>query len=474
MGFDQIEFARDVLHHPFDPWQEWLVIHAGELLPDGRPRFRIVLVLVARQNGKTEIFVVLSLYWQFVDGVPLILGTSTKLDYAKESWEKSIKLAEKVPDLAELRGPRRWTREANGEQVSWTTEGSRYKIAASNAEGGRSLTVHRLALDELRQHHDYSAWDAAEPATSAVPDAQILALSNAGDDNSVVLNDLYASALEYIETGVGDPRLGLFAWSSPEDADPCDIHALAMANPNLNRRSNGEDLLAKARRAVTAGGQALNGFKTEYMCIRVKVADPAIDQGAWKRGHVPGDLSAVRNRVAVLLDVAPDERHATLYAGATLPDLRTRVDFVQAWEGSRCMDEAREALPGLLARVRPQILGWLPNGPAAALTADLAERKGRRGWPPRGVKVVEIKGEVAAVCMGFAEQVSAGKVLHSNDPLLNSQVEAAERLKRGAMWVFSRNGGHCDALYAAAGVTHLARTLPPPPARPLVLVGRRA
>ncbi|MBB4682954.1 hypothetical protein [Amycolatopsis jiangsuensis] len=48
-GFDVEEFARDTLRRPLDPWQRWAAIHGGELLPDGRPRFRILL-LIARQN----------------------------------------------------------------------------------------------------------------------------------------------------------------------------------------------------------------------------------------------------------------------------------------------------------------------------------------------------------------------------------------------------------------------------------------
>jgi hypothetical protein len=467
-GFDQVEFARSTLGRPLDPWQEWLAIHAGELLPDGRPRFRIVLVLVARQNGKTETPVVLCLFWQFVDEVPLILGTSTKLDYAKESWQKGIKLVRKARQLDHLRHPSKWYREANGEQESWTLAEARHKIAASNAEGGRSLTVNRLVLDELRQHHDYTAWDAAEPATSAVWDAQIWALSNAGDDNSVVLNDLRDQALEFIETGVGDYRLGLFEWSAPEDADPRDIHALAQANPNLNRRIDGEALLAKAHRAVAKGGDALTGFMTEYMCIRVKKLNPAVDAGGWRRGLEVGDLSAVRKRVAVCFDVSPDEMHATLVAAAVLPDGRTRVEVVAAWEGAGCTDRLRRDLPGLLARVKPQALGWLPNGPAAALAAAV---KPRPGWPPPGVAVEEIRGEVAAVCMGFAEQIKAVQVVHSDDPLLNAHVGGAERLKRGDVWVFSRKGdGHCDGAYAAAGAVHLARTLPPPVGKPRLVV----
>lgn len=50
LGFDVIEWARESLKVDLLPWQEWLLIHALELLPNGRLRFRTVLVLVARQN----------------------------------------------------------------------------------------------------------------------------------------------------------------------------------------------------------------------------------------------------------------------------------------------------------------------------------------------------------------------------------------------------------------------------------------
>lgn len=478
VGFAQAEFARTVLRHPFDPWEEWLGIHAGELLPDGRPRFRIVLVLVARQNGKTEVLVILTLYWQFVDALPLILGTSTKLDYAKESWKKAVKLAKRVPDFAELRGPRGWTRETNGEQESWTTEDARYKIAASNEEGGRSLTVHRLVCDELRQHHDYSAWAAAEEATSAVDDAQIWALSNAGDSRSIVLNDHRDEALKFIEwwdehgnagmaelllagevpEGMPDHRLGIFEWSALENADPTDVRALAQANPNLGRRKDPAALSAKARRAVRLGGEALTKFKTESMCISVKIMNPAVDPGAWQRCLDVGDLSAARRGVALFLDIAPDGLHATLAAAAVLPDDRVRVEIVAAWEGTMAVEGLRRELAAWLARIRPRATGWLPGGPAAALAADMRKRP---GWPPRGIKFEEIRGEATAVCMGFNKEVVAGRLAHSDDPLLNAHVLGAEPLPRGDGWVFSRKGDHCDAAYAAAGAVYLARTLRP-------------
>jgi len=484
LGFEWTAFARDSFLRPFRPWQRWQAIHGGELLDDGRPRFKYVWTIVGRQNGKTEIPTILSGYWLFVDAVPMILGTSTNLVYAKESWLKVVNLIEKSEDplIRELTPSPKFYREANGEQEAWVyaderklrTDVCRYKIAASNARGGRSLTVHRLVMDEVREHHDYTAWAAAEPTMNTVADAQAWILSNMGDDRSLVLNDAREAALEFIETGVGDYRSGWFEWSAPEDAEPDDPYALAQANPEFNGLIRGEDLVREGQKAKKRGGEMLTAYRTEKMCIHVRNLSPAIDGGRWADCHVPGDLAAVRNRVALCLDVAPDSQHATLSAAAMLPDGRTRVEIVAAWDADT-IGQLRVELPQHVARVKPRVLGWLPNGPAAAFTADLKPPKdGKRPrWMPAGMKLEEIRGELAAVCMGFEEQVSGGLVVHSNDPLQNAHVTGAQRLKQGDRWVFSRRGGgHCDAAYAAAGAVHLARMLPAPAGKPrLIVVG---
>jgi hypothetical protein len=441
-----------------------------------------VLVLVSRQNGKTHVPAVLAPYWSLMDGIPMILGTSTKLDYAKESWLKAVRMMERVarrpgdPLWGAIPDTRRdWVRQANGE-CGWTLGDPaypcQYKIAPANEEGGRSLTIDRLVMDELRQHHDRSAWNAAVPATEAVPTAQAWALSNAGDDRSVVLNAERSAALRTIKTGEGDPRVGLFEWSAPENADPTDPEALAMANPQFGRRMDPDRMLGKARTAVVEGGETLAGFKTESMCIRVITQNPAIDPGSWARCLDPGSLADLRARVAVCVDVAPDGGHVTLYAAAVLDDGRVRVDPVESWAGRGCVDAAERALPGQLARVRPVSLGWFPAGPGAALAARLKDRK-VRGWPPPGVLVEEIRAEVHAVCMAFEQQVIARQIAHSGDPLLDAHVAIAEKLHSGDVWRFDRDGGHVDAVYAAAGAVHLAKTMPAPLGKPRVIRSTR-
>lgn len=465
-GFDVIDFARDILRMPLDPWEEWAVIHAGELLPDGRPRFRKVLILVARQNGKTYLLVVLALYWMFVEQHKTLLGMSTTANYAKLAWEKAVDIATSTPELyGEM--SKDAIRRSNGEVTLSNVHGSQYLIAAANRRGGRSLTINRLIIDELREHRDFEAWNAGKHATNAVWDAQVFCITNQGDSQAVVLDSLRTPALEFIETGEGDHRLGLFEWSAPQGSDPTDLHALAMANPNLGIRLDPDALLGDAITAKKAGGEELAGFKTEVMCMRVHLLDPAIDPDRWDLAGTdnPLSLAEYRNKTALCVDISLDGSHASLVAAALI-DGKVHVEVVKAWDGFGCTKQVRAELPAIVRRVKPRAIGWFPTGPAAAMAAEMRKRPvvGADRWPPRGVVLEELKAELPAVCMGLAEQVIAGELEHPKDDMLTAHASAAQKLHRPDGWVFTRKGKMpIDGTYAMAGAVHLARTLPPPP-----------
>jgi len=472
-GFAVIDFAANVLGAPLDPWEAWAVIHAGELLQDGRPRFRIMLILVARQNGKTHLFKVLALFWAFIEQWPLTVLTSTNLEYAKSAWVEAVAMAEAVEELAEQIPPN-GVLQGNNDVHMKTVDGCKLKIAASNRKGGRSLSIDRLGCDEIREHQDWSAWDAAYNAMNARPFGQAFAISNQGDDQSVVLDAFRETALDFITDGTGDPRLGLLEWSAPDGVDVLDQRGWAAANPNLGRRLDVDTIAGAAVRAAKLGGAVEAGFRTEVLCQRVKALDAAVDAAKWAACRVVGDMSGLRGAVALCVDVSPDLQHATVAAAAPMADGRVRVEGVAAFAGGAATAELRAALPGLVRKVRPRVLGWIPGGPGAALVADLAERKGRAGWPPPGVAVVEIGAEVPSICMGLADMVHTLALAHAGEALLTRHVTAASKLPMpGDRWRFQRKGeGHCDAAYAAAGAVHLARTLPAPVGRPRVVVAK--
>ena len=472
-GFRAVAFATDKLGRAPWPWQRWLSIHAGELRPDGIPRFRRLIVVVGRQSGKTREVEDLTLFWLFDERQPSVLGTSTLTKYAKKPWHSAFKTALAIPELRDRMGEnptRKAMRKAAGEEEWWTEDDCHYAIAASNAEGGRSMSNTRVIADEFAKQYNYEAYGAAYYSMDAFEDAQYWALTTP-DAKGVPYNDLRAAALEFVETGVGDPSLALFEWSAPDDADPTDVRALAQANPTLGLPGgkSAARLLNEARAAVAAAeagdGELLRTFKTEIMCVQAGQLDPAIDPDAWRRCKDVGDLADARSRLAACIDITPDGTHATLAVAAVLEDDRLRVETVAEWTGPTAASQLERDLPGWVEKLKPKALGWFPAGPAAAVAAKVADRRkaGVTGWPPRGVTVEAIRAEDTAACMGFAGLVKAGTLAHSGQAMLDTQVAGAEKLKRGDAWVFTRRGGgNVDAVYAVAGAAHLARTLPKP------------
>lgn len=467
-GFRVERFMRDVVKRPLWLWQRWLVIHAGELRPDGSPRFRRIIVTVGRQSGKTEVVIGLTLYWLLEELRTSVLGTSTLIRYARKPWLKAYELGRKAaPDRIDVK--RLAMRLRGGEEDWWTKDGCHYAIAAANDEGGRSMSNERVIADELAKQANYDAYSAAYYSMDSFDDAQFWGLTTP-DPKGVVYGDLRAVALAFIKDGEGDPTIGLFEWSADPVLADDDPQAIAQANP-MAGRPGGKSmsrLLIDARAAVKRGGELLRTHRTEALCRQVEDDDRPIPASAWKACLEAGGFEGLGRRVAAVLDVGNSEQHATLSVAARLDDGRVRVAPVKVWEGPGCADTAVGEMPGLLAEMKPRLFATLPGGPGAAAAAKLKPRPaggGRKAWPPPGVEVLEIKAELTQVSMGFASSVNARKILQSDDPLLNDDVAAAKKLQRpGGAWVFSRKGAGADldALYSCAAAAFLAEQVKPP------------
>ena len=67
LGFACIEYATTVLRKTLYPWQEWALIHSLEIVGDLETgwhfRYRVVLFLISRQNGKTVLSEVLASFF---------------------------------------------------------------------------------------------------------------------------------------------------------------------------------------------------------------------------------------------------------------------------------------------------------------------------------------------------------------------------------------------------------------------------
>lgn len=459
LGFKAIEFAEQVLEMELMPWQKWWLIHALEGHYDDAGqfqfRFRTIVTLVARQNGKTTIMIVLSLFFMYMGHARLVLGAAQTLDIAKEAWEGSIEIAEGLPDLRAEIGK---VRKTNGEQEFRLTNNARYKIAAATGKAGRGLSVDLLDLDELREQRDWEAWNALSKTTNARPNHLKVCFSNAGDDESIVLNQLRANAMD----GKQD-TLAIMEWSGEEGCALDDRTAWAQSNPALGYLITEQVIEAALATDPPAG------FRTEVLCQRVDQLDGALDLASW-RENADHDVD-IKNHIddmVLCIDVGQDGESVTLGSAAVLGSGdRAVVDVLQVWQSTA---EFRAELPGIVKAIasvrrdkRPAPIAWFPNGPGAAIAPEM-----------RGLGGIEIKGaELSETCQEFADLVRTGNVIHRNDSLLNAQVAAASKKRSGDTWTFTRRGigGSVNALYCVAGAVHVARTFvaEKPLPRPMVV-----
>ena len=470
LGFAAIEFAETVLGFELYPWQKWLLIHALELLTDGSLRFRTVVVLVARQNGKSTLSVVLSLFFMYVLNRDLVIGTAQDLDVAEEIWQSAVDIVEETPELDALKER---VVMVNGKKSLELMTGERYKVKAANRRAGRGLSGDLVLLDELREHQSWDAWGAVTKTTMARSDAQVWALSNAGDAASLVLRYLRKMAhlalgdpdglngdeapdapAEYEGEDEGeDDTLGIFEWSAPPGCAISDRDGWAQANPALGFGIS-ERTVASAARTDPEWV-----FRTEVLCQWFDGAsDGPFPAGAWSGSE---DKESVHVGAAGLCVDTSWDRTATYVglAGWRADGLahveviarRAGTSWVAEWLTSDARDAAIRGAP-----VAVQARG----APASSLLEDL-----RRA----GVNVVEWGGgDLAAATGELYDRVRAavgeGKarkgLRHRGQPVLDVAAATALTRPMGDAFVWDRKNSPSDVapLIAVTGALWALQT----------------
>ena len=339
LGYATIEYAKTILGMDLYPWQEWVLIHALEILGDlegeWKFRFRTVVIMVSRQNGKTEISKVLASFFLNVLGIESLFGTSLSLDKAEEVWEAVVEEQQFHPALSQ--NIQKVARTNGGKKLILT--GNRYyKVGAPTRRAGRGDSNDLVMLDEVREHRDWETWSAAVASTTAKPNGMILCFSNAGDPDSIVLRQLRSQALERINGtkandfggSVDADSLGWFEWSAPDGADTDDMEALAQANPSLGYGRLTERALLSNRATFPE-----QKFRSECMCQQVETILPEpFPEGAWKGGI--DETSSIREDSELYfgIDMSVDRKWTTIAVCGLREDGNYHVEIVDHRLGS--------------------------------------------------------------------------------------------------------------------------------------------
>lgn len=366
LGFSAVDFAEQVLGFALIPWQRWLFIHALELQAGGGFRFRTVLVLVARQNGKTTLVEIKNLWKMFVLQVPLVLGTAQNLDVSEESWDKAVEIVESIPELAAELPRDGGIVRVNGKKTLKLASGSRWKVAAASRKGGRGLSGDDVNLDELREHHTWDSWAAVTKTTMARRNAQIWAYSNAGDDRSIVLNDLQGKGHLAAENASADVSMGIFEWSAPDDCPIDDPQFWAMANPSLGYPQGISEQALRA--ALETDPEPI--FRTECLCQRVPDLVPSkIPLTAWVKCTDP--LSKMTGRLALTWQVSWRRDKGAICAAGFRPDGKPHVELIEYRDG---VDWIPGRFGEICSRQPVGVVVFDPGGPEASMLNEVTER----------------------------------------------------------------------------------------------------
>ncbi len=438
-GFECIRFAETVLKMTLLPWQKWFLIHALELNDDGTFRFKRVLLLVSRQNGKTTLIKALILWRLFIDGAQTVIGAAQSLGDAEDIWEDIVDQAEAIPALKKrMFKPKR----VNGGKAMRLRpnkkfpgrRGGKYIVETLERDAGRGKTADLLFLDELREHKSWEAWNALSSTTLIPPRAQTVCASNAGDVHSVVLRDLRGRAKNAIETCHTDEvTLALFEWSAPDGCDLDDWDARARANPSLGYT------LTPAALQADRETKTDNGFRTENLCQEVEqIQTGIIDEADWLALLDRESRRADGSRVAVAVDVSWDRKRAHIGIAAERADGLVHLEIVASRVGTSWVT------PWLVQRNEVEG-GWF-DGRVALQERGAPVSSLSDGMTEAGLTVVPIGGSELSKSSGsFFDAIKQRKVRQRGQAVLDESARMVRARPAGDAWFFDRKNSPSDA-----------------------------
>jgi len=280
------------------PWQETAGKYLTAVGPSGKWLYREVAVIVARQNGKTTLLVPL-IVERLLAGQK-IMHTAQNAKLPRDVHEEvAAAITEHYPEmLPKSRG----ISYALGSETITLVNGAKYRIVSPTRGGARGPSNDTVIIDELREMDTHDFIGAAKPTLTASRKPQMVYLSNAGTEESAVLNGLKMR-------GEVDPVLAYLEWSAPPDVAADDIRGWIASNPSIGHDPAVLETLTTEYRSNMLAG-TLSIFETEHLCRWVTtLRENLVDAQSWNRCR--RDVGApVRPSLAVSMD--PNGRRASV------------------------------------------------------------------------------------------------------------------------------------------------------------------
>jgi hypothetical protein len=289
------------------PWQETAGRYLTATNRDGLLLYGEVCIVVARQQGKTTLM------------KPYIirqLRAGKKIVHIAQTRELPRKMfgiiaASLEPELFEKRRGKGgklqtvWPRFGAGQEEITLANGGSYGISAASRGSARGLSTDLVIIDELREMESNEVIEAAEPTLTFSTDPQIVYLSNAGTERSVVLNNVRDRA-------DGDPDLAYLEWSAAPSRNVSDRRGWIEANPAFGHYPQVETRLEKVFTKHSLAN-TLATFETENLCRwQDTMREPLIKPGFWAACEAAEITEPRRPFMAIAVDPAGKRASAAI------------------------------------------------------------------------------------------------------------------------------------------------------------------
>lgn len=458
-GADVIGFAA-AHGMVLDDWQAAAVDDFSGTWGDGWASRSNVLV-IARQNGKSEILVARALFGLFVLRKRLILFSSHQWASSNELFLRMKGIIEGSDELAaELKHVRLSAAQLGFELHS----GERVLFLTRSRAAARGFSGDEIYFDEAHflSEASHAALKPSAAGRSAAGSVQFFYAASPVDQarhpDGLVLTRLRQRALEgeegiaLVEYGAGildGEGRDLLPAAIPA-ANAVDPDVLQRANPGCPGRISLEFLLDQARTLDPSSFWTEHGGVGDWPDLD-GAASGVVDLDKWAELRDP--TSQPGYPVCLAYDVSPDRRRASIAVAGARPDGGLHVEVIDNQDG----------------------VGWL-RGRIAQLAADhdlysvscdagqgfLADQIRQDTNVP--VETLD-RSELAEACALFVDHVEQGKVFHLGDPVLLDAIRSATTVTVSSdRWAFSRRTSRADisplyatviALRAAAAAAEL-------------------
>ena len=415
------------------PWQRYLADVALEVDDAGQFVYKLVIVTVPRQSGKTTLF------GAVMDHRALIVPRG-RVWFTQQSGKDAVDwlINEHWPLLAPFGGEVHLRRAAGSEHIRWRRSAGLIRPFPPTPDGLHSKVADLVVADEvwafdLQRGRELD--QAIVPTQATRPNAQTWKVSTAGDATSTWWLGCVEQGRAAAEQG-RTSDIAYFEWSCPPDLDPCDPVSWPLYHPAYGRTISDKSMESAL---ITLGPDE---FARAMGNVWVSTTARVIPLEAWRRAAEPEQPQPPAGRVALAFDVAVDRSDAAVVAAWRDEAGVAHVEVADHRPGVGWLPQR---LAELVERWRPISVAYDAAGPAI----DVADVVTRGGLELSGLKA----REYAAACAGLLEAVVADppQVRYRPHPALDAAANDAARRALGDAWAWGRrqSAGSLAALTAS-------------------------